>query len=66
MDSDLKTFDVEVKTQFGRRTADWSYFNSYYARTKRDAIRQAKRENHDGGCFDGRTHGLIWWRAIEK
>ena len=66
MDSDLKVFDVEVKTQFGRRNEQWGFFNSYYARNKRDAIRQAKYENWNKGCFDGRTHGLIWWRAIEK
>jgi hypothetical protein len=64
----LKTYRVEIRTQFEtctQRTREWSAFNTYRARSKADAVKAARRENDHGGCFDGRTHGLIWWRAIE-
>ena len=68
MKTESKKYLVEVRTQFDtcfQRTKNWSKFNTYTADSKADAIRQARHENENGGCFDGRTHGLIWWRATE-
>lgn len=66
----LRTFRVEVRTQYApgseRHFLTWGTFGRYEARSKAEAIGQAKRENERGGCIDGRTHGLAWWRAIEE
>lgn len=66
----LRLYRVEVRTQYApaveRRFLEWGTFGTYHARSKAEAIKQAKRENERGGCIDGRTHGLAWWRAIEE
>ncbi len=64
----MKTFLVEVMTQYGSRFEPahiWRTFETYSANSKREAIRQARRYNTLHGCLDGRSNGLIWWRAIE-
>ena len=33
------------------------------AASKRDAIKQARRLNEQGGQIDGYQHGLSWWTA---
>lgn len=62
----IERYQVEVKTQYDvarTRTREWSHFEYYNATSKAEAIRQAKSWNHTHGCFDGRTFGLVWWRA---
>lgn len=66
--TDFKVFRVECKYQYkgytGARPNEWGYFNTYRARSKSDAIRQARAENRNGDCLMG--CGLVNWRATEQ
>lgn len=63
----MKRYLVECKFQFkgfsGARPGEWGRFNEYNARTKSDAIQQARAENRNGDCLSG--CGLVNWRAVE-
>lgn len=61
----MKTFVVEVKTQFGPKAGTWMRFETYQAKTKAEAINNARRFNRLHECLDFRSNGLIWWRARE-
>lgn len=68
MPSQLKTFLVEVKTQFetcNDRTKTWTKFNTYSAKDKAEAVKRARRDNFTNMTYDNRTFGLVWFRATE-
>lgn len=68
MPSDLKTFLVEVKTQFDTcndRTTSWTKFGTYETKDKAEAIKRARRDNFTNMWYDNKTFGLVWFRATE-
>jgi hypothetical protein len=61
----MKSFLVSARTQFAthRKENVWHFFRRIDARTKGEAVEQARRENRNHMIYSGL--GLVWFRATE-